>query len=133
MSTRAQATFQVKSWDEQTCNEIDGHLKITQTSAAFAYSGDLDGESAMYYLMVYRDDGSATTSSLERINGRLCGKAGSFVLQHHGGYKDGVASGEFNVVEGSATGDLTGLQGQGTTIARQDGSTSVTLDYELGP
>ncbi len=130
-STRATSTFEVKSWDEKTYNEVDGRLKLTRSTVAFAYHGDLEGESAIEYLMMYRDDGSATAIALERITGALNGKSGSFVLEHHGGYADGVATGDFTVVKGSGTGKLEGLRGKGTTIARKDGTTSFTLEYDL--
>jgi hypothetical protein len=133
MSTHATSTFEVKNWDEQTCSEVDGRLKLTHADVAFRYSGDLEGDSAMHYLMVYRDDGSANAIGLERVTGRLGGKSGTFVLEHHGGYADGTASGEFDVVRGSATGELQDLRGHGTAVAQSDGKTSFTLDYDFGP
>jgi uncharacterized protein DUF3224 len=129
--TQAHSTFQVKNWDEQTTSEVDGHLKITSANVVFGYSGDVQGDSAMHYLMLYRDDGTAAVIGMERITGRLAGRSGSFALQHRGGYADGTASGEFEVVEGSASGELAGLRGHGRAIARKDGSTEFTLDYEL--
>ena len=128
-TTQAHSTFEVKSWDEKTSSEADGHLKITHSVVTFAYSGDVEGEGAMQYLMLYRDDGTAAVIGMERITGRLAGRSGSFVLQHHGGFADGVASGSFEVVEGSASGELAGLRGSGKAIARKDGSTEFTLDY----
>jgi hypothetical protein len=131
-TTHARSTFAVKSWDEPTLSEVDGHLKITRATVAFAYSGDLEGESAMQYLMLYRDNGSASVIGMERITGRLSGRSGSFVLRHQGGYADGTASGDFEVIDGSASGELTGLRGQGVAVARQDGSTEFAFDYEFG-
>ena len=86
----------------------------------------------MQYLMLYREDGTAAVIGLERITGKLAGRSGSFVLEHNGGFADGVASGDFNVVEGSASGELAGLRGRGKAVARKDGSTEFTLDYQLG-
>jgi hypothetical protein len=131
MSTHASSTFTVKSWDEETSSEVDGRLKITHARVTFGYSGDLEGEGAMQYLMLYREDASAAVIGLERISGTLCGKHGSFVLQHHGGYADGTASGEFEVVEGSASGALAGLRGHGSAVARKDGTTAFSIDFEL--
>jgi len=133
MRTMAQAnsTFQINSWDEQTSNEVDGHLKITHAVVAFTYAGDLEGEGAVQYLMLYRDDGTAAVSGMERITGRLAGRSGSFVLQHRGGFANGVASGDFEVVKGSASGELAGLRGHGTAVAHADGATQFRLEYEL--
>jgi len=131
MATHARSTFEVKGWDEKTANDVDGQLKLTRATVTFAYHGDLDGAGAMEYLMVYRDDASATVIGLERITGKLGGKEGTFVLEHHGGYAEGTASGTSTIVEGSGTGGLTGLRGQGTATAKQDGTTAFTLDYDF--
>jgi hypothetical protein len=131
MSTHATSTFSVKSWDEQTCSEVDDHLKVTRAAVTFGYTGDLEGESAMQYLMLYRDDGSAAVIGLERVTGSLGGRSGSFVLKHNGGYADSTASGDFEVVDGSASGELVGLSGRGTATSHKDGRTEFTFDYEL--
>jgi hypothetical protein len=130
-TSRAKSTFEVKSWDEPTLSEVDGQLKITRAEVTFAYSGDVEGQGAMQYLMLYRD-GSAVVLGMERITGRVGGRSGSFVLQHRGGYADGTASGEFEVIEGSASGELVGLRGHGTAVARGDGSTEFNLEYDFG-
>src|SRR5262249_37706563 len=120
-----------RSWAEETSSEVDGHLKITHAKVTFGYSGDLEGEGAMKYLMLYRDDASAAVIGLERISGTLCGKRGTFVLEHHVGYADGTASGEFDVVEGSASDELVGLRGHGSAVAHKDGTTAFSIDFEL--
>jgi uncharacterized protein DUF3224 len=132
MAAHAKSTFEVKSWDEKTYNEVDGRLKLTRSSVTFAYRGDLEGEGAMEYLMMYRDDGSAAVLGLERITGKLGDKQGTFVLEHHGGYAGGTATGQSSVIPGSSTGALEGLQGKGSTVAKQDGTTSFELDYDFG-
>jgi hypothetical protein len=131
MAKPAKSTFEVKGWDEKTVNEVDGRLKITRASVVFAYHGDLEGESAMEYVMAYGEDGSATVIGLERITGRLNGKQGTFTLQSHGGYANGSARGDVTVVEGSGTGELQGLRGHGTSMATSDGKSAFELEYEI--
>jgi hypothetical protein len=132
MAKSVTATFEVKSWDEKTANEVDGRLKITRASVVFAYQGDLVAESAMEYVMAYRDDASATVVGVERVTGRLDGKNGSFVLESRGGYADGTFKGDLTVVEGSGTGHLAGIRGHGTSMATKDGKTAFELEYDLG-
>ena len=67
---------------------------------------------------------------LERVTGKLGGQDGTFVLEYHGGYADGTASGQVSVVVGSGTGALARLRGQGTAVAKKDGTTSLNLDYD---
>src|ERR1019366_1157095 len=45
------------------------------------------------------------------------GRSGSFVLLSTGAYADGEAKTSWQVVEGSGTGDLAGLRGQGSSVA----------------
>jgi uncharacterized protein DUF3224 len=106
-------------------------LKITRASVAFAYTGDLQAESAMEYLMAYGDDESATVIGLERVSGQLDGTSGSFVLESRGGYAAGTARGELTIVDGSGTGGLKGIRGRGTSTANKDGTTHFALEYEL--
>ena len=131
MSKCAKATFEVKSWDEHTVNEVEGTRKVTRATVAFAYQGDLVAESSMEYVMAYREDSSATVLGLERVSGRLDGKAGTFVLESHGSYANGTASGTVTIVEGSGTGELAGVHGHGTSTACSDGKTAFELEYEI--
>jgi hypothetical protein len=133
MPKHAKSTFEVKNWDEKTTSEApEGEGKITRASVVFAYHGDLEAEGAMEYLMAYGEGGSAIVIGLERITGSLGGKQGSFVLKHDGGYASGTAKGEFSVIDGSGTGDLSSITGKGRTIAQHEGKMTAELEYELG-
>jgi hypothetical protein len=67
MKTHAKATFDVKAWDEKPYNEMNGLPKLTRVSATKSYQGDITGEGKLEYLMMYRDDGSASFLGLERV------------------------------------------------------------------
>lgn len=45
-----------------------------------SFTGDLEGESQVEYLMMYRPDGSASFVGLERFTGRIGDRSGTFVL-----------------------------------------------------
>lgn len=129
MSRHATGTFAVKSWDEQTYAELEGGGKLTRASVAQAFTGDIDGEGAVEYLMCYREDGTANVVGLHRVVGRVGDQAGSFVLQSTGGFDGREARGSLLVVPGSGTGDLRGLRGEGEMVA--GATTSITLDYDV--
>ncbi len=131
MSTHATATFQVKSWDEKPYNEIDDGPKLTRVSVTKSFSGDIEGEGTLEYLMIQRDDGSASFVGLERVVGRVGDRSGSFVLQHTGTFEEGTAKDAFSVVPGSGTGDLHGLRGEGSFAAAHAESYPITLDYDF--
>jgi hypothetical protein len=130
MSTHATGRFEIKGWDEQAINEIDGAPKLTRASVTTAYRGDIQGESTLEYLMFYGDN-TATFIGLERVIGRLGDRSGAFVLRHDGAYVDNVARGTVTVVPGSGTSDLRGLRGEGAFRAGHEELGTVTLDYDF--
>ena len=81
MSERAVAAFTLASWDEKPYGEMQGLPKLTRVSATKSYQGDITGEGKPECLMMYRDDGSATFTCLERVVGTVGGRSGSFVLR----------------------------------------------------
>ena len=108
----ATGTFTIKGWDEQPWAEHDQAAKLTHARVTTSYQGDLEGEGTSGLLMVYDQD-DAAYSGYERFVGSLEGRQGSFVLRLGGGFEGGTARTTWTVVEGSATGDLAGLQGEG--------------------
>jgi hypothetical protein len=131
MSTRATGKVDIKSWNEETTRELEGGRKLTRASITCAYSGAIDGESSLEYLMVYRPDGTATYVGLEHVSGTLGGKRGGFVVEHTGEWRDNAAHTTLTIVPGSGTGQLEGISGQGSANATRD-ELPYTLEYQLG-
>jgi len=127
----ANARFAIRNWDEKPYSEAPGLPRLTRASVTKTFSGDLEGEGQVEYLMVYRSDGSAAFVGLERITGRLGGKAGSFVLQRTGVFEGGQAKESYSVVAGSATGELEGLTGEGSSEVGHGLEHPFTLAYAL--
>jgi hypothetical protein len=131
MKKSANARFAIKNWDEKPYSEGQDLPKLTRASVTKTFTGDIEGESQVEYLMMYRNDGSATFVGLERIVGRIGGKSGSFVLQRRGVFEGGQAKESYTVVPGSATGDLQGLRGDGSSAVGHGLEHPFTLDYDL--
>jgi hypothetical protein len=131
MKQTANARFAIKSWDEKPYSEKPGEPKLTQASVSKSFTGDIEGESQVEYLMMYRTDGTATFVGLERISGKIGGKAGSFVLQRTGVFEGGQAKETYSVIPGSGTGQLAGLTGEGTSSVGHGGEHPFSLSYEL--
>ncbi|HEV8194253.1 MAG TPA: DUF3224 domain-containing protein, partial [Ktedonobacterales bacterium] len=81
MSTHAEGTIEMKSWEERPYAEAEGTPKLARANGSDRYHGDIEGEATFEYLMMYHDDGAATYVGLERVVGRLGERQGSFVLQ----------------------------------------------------
>jgi hypothetical protein len=127
----ARAHFRIGNWDESAYSEGDNLPKMTRASVTKSYTGDLDGEGQVEYLMMYRSDGSAGFVGLERFVGRIGNRSGSFVLQRTGVFEGGRAKESYSVVPGSGTGELTGLAGSGTSAVGHAPEHPFALDYEL--
>jgi len=91
MKQTASARFSIKSWDEKPYSEGKDLPKMTRASVDKTFTGDIDGEGHVEYVMAYRSDGTAAFVGLERITGRIAGRSGSFVLQRTGVFEGGQA------------------------------------------
>ena len=131
MNKSANARFVIKSWDEKPYSEGEEQPKLTRASVVKTFSGDIEGEGKVEYLMMYRADGSATFVGLERIVGRIGERTGSFVLQRTGVFESGQAKESYSVIPGSATGSLRGLQGEGRSALGHGAEYAFVLNYEL--
>jgi hypothetical protein len=132
MKQTAKARFAIQSWEEKAYSEGDNLPKLTRASVTKAFTGDLEGEGHVEYLMMYRSNGSATFVGLERVAGRLGEKVGTFVLQRTGVFENGQAKEAYKVVPGSGTGDLRALEGEGSSEVGHGLEHPFELHYEIG-
>jgi Protein of unknown function (DUF3224) len=132
MAERLTGIFKIDGWDESAYSEEQDGRKLTQASVKQSFSGDIEGEGSVEWLMCYRPDQTAEFVGLQRIDGRLGGRSGSFVLLQTDGSFDGTeAKGQLSVVPGSGTGELSGLRGQGRFSAPRASEASMTLDCDF--
>ena len=130
--TKARGSFEVKGGTEDPYDELDGGTKLTHASGTQAFSGDISGDGAVHWLMLYRTDRTATFVGLQRISGSIHGHAGSVVFAASGDH-DGTGSRiELRVVVGSGSGALAGMTGSGHLVTPSGPNGTYELDYELG-
>jgi len=131
MKKTAKARFAIRTWDEKPFGEAHGLPRLTRASVAKTFTGDIEGDGQVEYLMMYRGDGSATFVGLERVVGRIASKTGTFVLQRIGTFENGQARESYSVIPGSATGDLLGLNGDGNSAVGHGMEHPFELNYEF--
>lgn len=131
MSNQSTSTFGIKSWDEQSWHDGDDGRKLTRATVVKTYSGDLQGEGTMQYVMSYTTTGSARFVGMERVVGRLDGREGTFVMQDVGTFENGVAASSLEIVDGSGTDDLDGIRGRASVDAVKADTQTMTLEYEF--
>jgi hypothetical protein len=126
---RASGSFDVKI-TAQT-QDADEAAILGRKSLAKVFHGDLEGEGRGVMLALGTAvAGSAAYSAIERIEGRLHGRTGSFALQHTGVMDRGSPDLAIRVVPDSGTGELEGLAGT-LAIRIADGAHFYEFDYTL--
>jgi hypothetical protein len=131
MKKLARAAFEIGQWEEKPYDEMAGAPKLTRATVTKIYRGDLEGEGKLEYLMAYGRDGSAGVVGIERFVGRVGDRDGTFVFQHVGMFKDGVATSTWSVVDGSGSGNLQGLRGEVHSALGHAKSYPVEFNYEF--
>lgn len=92
----------------------DSGMSLVSTVLTEQFTGSLAGTGVADHVRVVRADGTDTFTGIERFDGALDGRPGSFVLTAQGyTTATGVVHGHWEVVPGSATEELAGLRGHG--------------------
>lgn len=126
-----QGTFDISAEREPPYDSADG-VVLGRTRFEKRFHGALDAASSVAMLSAGTPvKGSAAYVALERVVGRLDGRAGSFVLAHLGVMNRGAPSLTLTVVPDSGSGELVGLTGRMSIDVAADGKHSYAFDYEL--
>ena len=132
MTEKAELKLEIKNWDENAYRE-DGDRKFTRAEVALA--GVDGGPSGTFEsLLFYRPDGTSAYVSVMALTGTLSGRSGSFVLTGDGSFDGTTARGSMTVVEGSGTGELTGITGTASSASTHADypHMPLTLVYDIG-
>jgi hypothetical protein len=125
----ATGTFDVKlkpQTDENVGDPTVGRMSIDKQ-----FHGDLEATSKGQMLAVQGEvKGSAGYVAMERVNGTLAGRNGTFALQHTGTMTRNTPELSVTVVPDSGTGELAGISGR-MTINIADGKHSYEFEYSL--
>jgi hypothetical protein len=129
--TKATGPFEVSGGTEDPYEELEGGIKLTHASGTQRFDGDIDGDGAVHWLMLYRPDKTAHFVGLQRITGTLGGRQGSFVAAAEGDH-DGTGSRiSFRILAGSGSGALAGISGEGSLVTPGGPKGTYELDYTL--
>ena len=131
MTARATGSFDVKM-TPQAADEKAGDPTIGRMALDKQFHGDLEATSRgqMLAAMTAVKD-SAGYVALERVNGTLAGRKGTFALQHGGLMDRGKPSLTIVVVPDSGTEGLEGISGTMTIRIEAGGKHFYDFDYAL--
>jgi hypothetical protein len=129
-TTRAAGAFDVTITPEPF-HEAGRDEGLARMSLDKRFHGDLEGTSRGEMLACRTaEPGSAGYVAMERVTGKLHGRAGTFVLQHSSTMTRGEPAQSVTVVPDSGTGELEGLRGS-MTIHIEEGRHSYVFEYAL--
>jgi hypothetical protein len=126
---RANATITVHVYNPRSYDSPAEGPELVQIHVEEAFNGDIEGSGVVEFLQIPFADGTASFVGVERVTGTIAGRTGTFVLQDAGTVEDSVVSGDWFVVPGSGTGELSGLRGEGGFRANLGENAEVHLDY----
>jgi len=129
--TKATGSFDVLSGDEDTYEEREGGARLAHASGAQAFSGDITGDGSVHWLSSYAADKTAHLVGLQLIKGSVGGRSGTFVIEAIADHTGKSSRGSWSIIDGSGTGDLTGISGTGSFEAPGGPKATYELDYEL--
>jgi hypothetical protein len=130
LMTTARGSFEVKVTPVEQAPFADG-LAMGRFTLEKQIHGDIEGTSRGEMLTGGTPvEGSAGYVAMERIEGTLHGRRGSFLLQHSGRMGSGAQELTITVVPDSGTGELAGLSGR-FEILIEGGRHDYRFEYEL--
>ena len=129
----ASGTIEGKTWSFEPVEELDGGRKLIRMSATDLFHGDIEGEAKGEFVAMLGRDNSSEFAGIYLFSGDLEGREGTFLLRTVGGSDvAGLTRGEWQVVRGSGTGQLQGLNGTGEFSYSSGGPSSLSLEYRFG-
>ena len=123
--------FEVTSWTEEPVADLEGTLKVTTARIGQRFRDGIEADTVADMVMTYRPDETAEFVGHHRVLGSVGDRSGSFVLRATGSFDKGVATTSFEVIEGSGTGELTGIKGSGSATAGHEGTGLYHFEIEL--
>jgi Protein of unknown function (DUF3224) len=131
MSLHAKGAFEVKVTPQAADSKDAQSANLGRMSISKSFHGDLEGVSHGEMLSaITQVTGSAGYVAMERVEGILQGRKGTFVLQHNGTMNRGTPLLTISIVPDSGTGELAGVSGT-MTIEMAGSQHSYELIYSL--
>jgi Protein of unknown function (DUF3224) len=111
--TKARGRFRVESGEEDAYEALDDGVRLTHAQGKQSFTGDIKGDGAVHWLMLYRADKTAQFVGMQRISGTIGGRRGTVALTAQGVHDGEGSRITLEVVPGSGSGELEGITGKG--------------------
>jgi hypothetical protein len=127
----AEGTFEVLNGGEQAYHEALDDVRLAHASGNQRFSGSIEGDGSIEWLMCYLPAGGARMVGLQRIEGTLDGRRGTFMIDAVGDHDGKASTAAWHIIDGSGTKDLAGISGEGGFDASGGKIVSYYLEYEI--
>ena len=102
------------------CSHEDGSVLVA-TVLTERFTGAIEGIGVADHIRLLHPDGTGISTGIERIEGTVNGRTGSFILTAYGRNDSATnVSGTWTVQPGSGTAELAGMRGRGSHTAAID-------------
>lgn len=128
-TTRADAVTTVRVYEQVVYDDPAEGPALSRIHIGELFSGDIEACGITEFLQATHADGSASFVGIERINGSLGSRRGTFLIESNGSLSGNEVSAEWRVIPGSGTGELAGLRGAGSLRSKLGEGGTVRLDY----
>lgn len=126
--------FTFADWQESPVGPAEAVPRLAHARVTNAFTGGIDApRTACDYTIAYTGENVGSYSGMELLAGSVDGREGTFVLEERGTFDATGTVCRFEVVPGSASGDLAGLTGSGGfTFRHGESSVAYSFTYDLG-
>ncbi|MEN0067843.1 MAG: DUF3224 domain-containing protein [Myxococcota bacterium] len=126
---KAHASFKIDRWEETDKRDAPG-ARFVSTVVDKTFEGDLEGQSAACLTMAHGPSDLRAYCGYEHITGVLFGRKGGFILLHDAiAGPDQAPQAHWRILEGSGTGEWTGIAGSATITPREGQDHAFDLEF----
>lgn len=112
-------------------SDIEQPLGLMKMVFNKTFHGELSGSSIVSMMgIMNKETGSGGYVAIEKFDGKLEGKKGSFYLQHSSSMNNGAQNQSINIIPNSGADELSGITGS-MIIEIKDGKHFYIFDYDL--
>lgn len=112
-------------------SESEKPLNLMKMIFNKTFHGELSGSSIVSMMgILNKETGSGGYVAIEKFDGSIEGKTGSFYLQHSSTMNNGAQNQSINIIPNSGTGEISSISGS-MIIEIKDGKHFYIFDYDL--
>jgi hypothetical protein len=120
-ATRHRSSIDVVGYEKFDIGHHDDGSVLVSTVLTERFTGAIEGTGVADHIRLLHRDGTGISTGIERVEGTVNGRRGSFILTAYGrNLGPTMVSGTWTVEPGSGTAELTGLRGRGSYVASVD-------------